>query len=110
MQHGPAAPANLANVIELTAPTLIDPAASKSFPADSGLFATTVHPLLTAHCAGCHVESASNAQAPFFAENDPDKAYEAAGEKIDLDNPGNSRFVLRLREEFHNCWKHGLCG
>ncbi len=94
----------VANVIELTAPTLSDPAASKSFPADSGLFATTVHPLLTAHCAGCHVESASNAQAPFFAENDPDKAYQAARAKIDLDNPGNSRFVLRLREEFHNCW------
>jgi hypothetical protein len=95
---------SIANIIELTAPPLSDPAASKSFPADSGLFATTVHPLLTAHCAGCHVESASNGQAPFFADSDPDKAYEAARAKMDLDNPGNSRFVLRLREEFHNCW------
>ncbi len=23
---------------------------------------------------------------------------------MDLDNPANSRFVLRLRNESHNCW------
>ena len=92
------------NIIELVAPTLKDPGDSKSFPADSVLFSTTVHPLLTAHCADCHVDSAASAQSPFFADSDPDKAYEAAKPKIDLDNPANSRFVLRLREEFHNCW------
>ena len=92
------------NVIELVAPPLRDPGDSKSFPDNSGLFATTVHPLLTAHCATCHVDSAANAQSPFFADSDPDAAYEAAKPKIDLDNPANSRFVLRLREEFHNCW------
>ena len=92
------------NVIELVAPTLRDPGDSKSFPVDSGLFASTVHPLLTAHCASCHVDSAANAQSPFFADSDPNAAYEAAKPKIDLDNPANSRFVLRLREEFHNCW------
>ena len=92
------------NIIELVAPTLKDPGDSKSFPVDSGLFATTVHPLLTAHCANCHVDSAANAQSPFFADSDADKAYEAARPKIDLDNPANSRFVLRLGEEFHNCW------
>ena len=92
------------NVIELVAPTLRNPGDSKSFPVDSGLFASTVHPLLTAHCASCHVDSAANAQSPFFADSDPNAAYEAAKPKIDLDNPANSRFVLRLREEFHNCW------
>ncbi|MGB5426074.1 MAG: LamG domain-containing protein [Gammaproteobacteria bacterium] len=92
------------NVIELVAPTLRDPGDSKSFPVDSGLFASTVHPLLVAHCATCHVDSAANAQSPFFADSDPNAAYEAAKPKIDLDNPANSRFVLRLREEFHNCW------
>ena len=92
------------NVIELTAPPLNDPASSKSFPADSSLFASTVHPLLTANCAGCHVDSAQNAQSPFFADSDPDKSYEAAKPKMDLDNPANSRFVVRLRDEFHNCW------
>ena len=92
------------NVIELTAPLLKDPGDSKSFPLDSFSFASSVHPLLTAHCSGCHVDSAANAQAPFFADSDPDKSYEAAKPKIDLDNPANSRFVSRLRDEFHNCW------
>ena len=94
------------NVIELTAPPLKNPGDSKSFPLDSTLFASTVHPLLTAHCAGCHVDSAANAQSPFFADSAPDKSYEAARPKIDLDNPANSRFVARLRDEFHNCWSN----
>ena len=92
------------NVIQLTAPPLYDPGDSKSFPPDSTQFAATVHPLLTDNCAGCHVESATNAQSPFFASSDPDAAYEAAKSKMNLDNPANSRFVLRLRNEFHNCW------
>jgi len=94
------------NTIQLIAPPLMNPTDSKSFPADSGLFAATVHPLLTMHCTACHVDSASNAQSPFFADNDPDKSYAAARAKMDLDNPANSRFVLRLRDEFHNCWSN----
>ena len=31
-------------------------------------------------------------------------AYEAAKSKMNLDDPENSRFVIRLRSEFHNCW------
>ncbi len=31
-------------------------------------------------------------------------AYEAAKSKINLDDPALSRLVLRLRNEFHNCW------
>ncbi len=91
-------------VVALTAPVLVDPGDSKSFPADSGLFASTVHPILTAHCSGCHTDSSSTPQAPFFATADPDSAYENAKSKMDLDNPANSRFVVRLRNEFHNCW------
>jgi mono/diheme cytochrome c family protein len=92
------------NVIALEAPPLYDPSDSKSFPLDSGQFADTVHPLLTDNCSGCHVDSAPNAQSPFFADADPDVAYIAAQSKMDLDNPANSRFVVRLRDEFHNCW------
>ncbi len=90
--------------IELKPPVLKDPGTSRNFPDDSGLFASTVYPLLTAHCAGCHVESASNAQSPFFASADVDAAYAAARAKIDLDTPASSRLVVRLRNEFHNCW------
>ncbi len=92
--------------IELTAPPLKDAGASKSFPTDASLFAATVHPLLTTHCAGCHTDTAPLPQAPFFAGDDADTAYEAVktSRKLDLDIPANSRLVVRLRQEFHNCW------
>jgi hypothetical protein len=35
-------------------------------------------------------------------------AYAAAKSKINLDTPANSRLVIRLRSEFHNCWS-GNC-
>ncbi|UCC57483.1 MAG: LamG domain-containing protein, partial [Gammaproteobacteria bacterium] len=92
------------NVIQLEAPPLYDPSDSRSYPADSTLFAATVHPLLTTNCASCHVDSATTAQSPFFADSDPDVAYIAAQSKMNLDDPASSRFVVRLRDEFHNCW------
>ncbi|MEZ5540703.1 MAG: LamG domain-containing protein [Pseudomonadota bacterium] len=98
------------NVITLTAPPLKSPADTKRYPADSSLFATFVHPLLTANCSGCHVDSAVNAQSPFFADSDPDAAYEAAKTKMNLNNPADSRFVVRLRDEFHNCWDPNSTG
>jgi hypothetical protein len=90
--------------IALTPPPIRDPGSSKAFPDDSSLFAATVHPLLTEYCAGCHTDDAAVPQSPYFASAAVDAAYEAAKPKIDLDNPANSRFVLRLRFEFHNCW------
>jgi len=90
--------------IQLKAPVLRDPGQSRSFPASSGLFGSTVHPVLLTYCSNCHRSSAANAQSPFFAEADVDAAYEAVKPKIDLDNPSNSRLVVRLRDEFHNCW------
>jgi mono/diheme cytochrome c family protein len=98
------------NVITLTPPTLKDPADSKNFPASSALFASTVHPELVANCAGCHVDSATFPQSPFFADSDPDAAYEAAKSKINLNTPADSRFVIRLRDEFHNCWDPNATG
>jgi hypothetical protein len=94
-----------ARTIDLEAPVLKDVGDSKTFPADSTLFAATVHPLLTANCSNCHSSSAgATAQTPYFADNDPDAAYEAVRSKIDLDDPDASRLVVRLRSEFHNCW------
>ncbi len=90
----------------LTAPSpLRDVSDSKNFPADSTAFGTLVHtPVLTARCAGCHSPDAANKQSPFFASNDVDASYLEAQQKMDLLTPANSRFVLRLRNEFHNCW------
>lgn len=93
-----------AQTVQLTAPVIKDPGASKNFPLDSGDFATTVYPLLTQYCASCHSDSAAVAQSPFFAGADVDAAYSAAQARLDLDNPANSRFVVRLGAEFHNCW------
>ena len=90
--------------IRLEAPPIRDPGASRLFPASPGLFATTVYPLVREYCARCHSAEAATPQSPFFAANDLDTAYAAAKPRINLDNPANSRLVVRLRDEFHNCW------
>jgi hypothetical protein len=59
---------------------------------------------LRQYCARCHSSNAGTPQSPFFADANADAAYAAARSKINLDNPAISRLVVRLREEFHNCW------
>ncbi|NND64568.1 MAG: LamG domain-containing protein, partial [Gammaproteobacteria bacterium] len=90
--------------IDLEAPPDIEIGTSKAFPADSSLFGLHVHPVLTEYCAGCHASDSLTAQSPYFADADVDAAYDAAKTKINLDEPAESRFVVRLRSEFHNCW------
>jgi hypothetical protein len=93
--------------IQFKAPPLKDPGASKNFPTDvtQTLFKQEVYdPYLHEYCVGCHKEDAAIPQSPFFASDDINVAYAAAQKKMDLDNPANSRFVLRLGSEFHNCW------
>ena len=95
--------------IDLTAPVIRTPGASRSFPDTAqangvNSFAQTIYPLLSENCSGCHAETSATPQSPFFANGDVNTAYQAAKSKIDLDTPANSRFVLRLRDEFHNCW------
>ena len=98
-----------ARLIQLTAPVIKDPGDAKSFPALAtdgapNSFALTVHPILKTNCQGCHIDTATIPIAPFFANNDPASAYEAAKPKMDIDTPANSRLVIRLRQEAHNCW------
>jgi hypothetical protein len=90
--------------VVLTPPPSQTVGSSKTFPADSAAFQTTVYPLLRQFCAGCHRSDSPTQQQPFFASSNPDEAYAAAKAKINLDTPAQSRFVLRLRTEFHNCW------
>jgi hypothetical protein len=90
--------------IALKAPVIREPGASKSFPSSPALFSSTVHPVVRQYCARCHTSSAAAAQSPFFASSGLDEAYAAARLKINLDQPDQSRLVLRLRNEFHNCW------
>jgi hypothetical protein len=99
-----------ARQIQLEAPVLRDPGQSRNYPASPAGFETTVYPLLSQFCSGCHSSSSAVQQSPFFAEGPPSDpaavaaAYEAVKPKINLDDPANSRLVLRLRDEFHNCW------
>jgi mono/diheme cytochrome c family protein len=90
--------------VNLQPPALHDVGASKSFPVSSGAFAVTVYPLLSQYCSRCHSSNAATPQSPFFAEADVDVAYAAVRAKINLDTPADSRLVVRLRDEFHNCW------
>ncbi|TGD75626.1 LamG domain-containing protein [Mangrovimicrobium sediminis] len=60
--------------------------------------------LLGEFCAGCHAEDAPVPQVPFFASSDATLAYAALRDKINLSRPQDSRVVLRLFPELHNCW------
>ncbi len=91
-------------------PNLNDPGATKTFPDDPALFQANVYPLLTQYCSNCHTDSASVPISPFFASSDITTAYNAAKSKINLDDPAESRFVLRLRFESHNCWDNDCAG
>jgi hypothetical protein len=95
--------------ILLTPPVSQDPGASKNFPNDGFAnapysFAETVYPVVEEYCSNCHSSESANAQQPYFADPDIPTAYDAAKPKINLDTPANSRLVIRLRSEFHNCW------
>lgn len=88
----------------LQPPPIKDVGSSKSFPTSSALFGSTVYPVLTQYCSRCHSSGAITPQSPFFAEANVDVAYAAVRAKINLDSPDQSRLVVRLRDEFHNCW------
>ncbi len=91
--------------INLTPPVSRDPGESKNFPLDPAAFETLIHdPILEVYCANCHSSESANAQQPYLADPDITTAYDAAKPKINLDTPANSRLVIRLRSEFHNCW------
>jgi mono/diheme cytochrome c family protein len=94
--------------IQLLAPIDLNVGSSKTFPDSATLFASTIYPVLHAanrgNCVRCHSSGAATPQSPFFASNDVVEAYAAARAKINLDDPAASRFVVRLRDEFHNCW------
>ena len=90
--------------IQLQAPAINPPGQSRNFPPPVPTEFNGVYALLDTYCSDCHANSASVPQSPFFADTDINIAYEAAKSKIDLNNPPDSRFVIRLGEEFHNCW------
>jgi len=100
-----------ATQITLVAPPIHNVGGSKVFPADSSGFQNYLwgkggygNPILSKFCSDCHTPTSSTAQAPYFAQSDPNQAYLAAQSKIDLNTPGNSRFYQRLAQDQHHCW------
>ena len=106
--------------IELVEPMPKDPGASKRLDPDAAAPPAAfkgVYDLLDLYCSNCHQSDSSTKQSPFFAagglpadtDGMPDaapylEAFRAAIPKINLDDPAQSRFVIRLGREFHNCW------
>jgi hypothetical protein len=91
--------------IQLVAPPSQTVGPSKTFPSTSAAFAADIWaPVLVPWCSRCHSDNAQTPQAPYFASANPDEAYADAQAKIDLDDPAQSRFVIRLATEFHHCW------
>ena len=98
--------------IILEAPPIRDPGSSRSTSnIDPVQFQNLIHgPILTTYCSGCHTTSSPTSQSPYIAEpadlGDVSAALDASRSKMDLDDPAASRFVIRLRSEFHNCWNN----
>ena len=91
--------------IALTPPPDQSVGGAKLFPADSSQFQALIwSPILRRFCSDCHRPDAATAQTPYHASSDPTQAYLAAQSKIDLSTPSQSRFVVRLRDQFHHCW------
>jgi hypothetical protein len=97
--------------IVLTPPISQTPADSKNFPPVSAFTSSELYvDILTPYCAGCHSADSTTAQQPYFADTDTIVAYEAAKSKINLDDPNDSRFVIKVSPnplisgQSHNCW------
>lgn len=92
--------------ITLLEPDPVDAASGKRLPADMAQVSgwPGVYALLDQHCSGCHQSNSATAQSPFFASDTINEAYLAAIPKMNVNTPEQSRFVVRLGQERHNCW------
>ncbi|MGP8033129.1 MAG: LamG domain-containing protein [Steroidobacteraceae bacterium] len=97
--------------VQLVAPPVQAAGGGKQFPADPTVgnpsYESTIYPIVTKYCSGCHNPSSASPQQPYFADPNPadiDSAYLAAQPKIDLAQPNLSRFYQRLATDLHHCW------
>ena len=70
-------------------------------------FQETIYPLLRANCSGCHStenRTASGAQAPLHADADVNLAHEYALTRVNFRQPENSKLVVRMSIDRHNCF------
>lgn len=65
-------------------------------------FQSSVYTLTTRYCISCH----GNSQTPLHASSNIQTAHDSLinSFKVDFNNPANSRMVLKLKNDRHNCW------
>lgn len=65
-------------------------------------FKKTVYPITTTRCVSCH----GSTQTPLHASSNAETAFNSIIDnyKIDFNNIANSRMVLKLKSDHHNCW------
>lgn len=92
--------------VTLVAPPVQSAGGGKQFPPPvPAAYSSSVFPLLTQFCSGCHTPSSASAQQPYFADaSNPVGSYIAAQPKINLATPNLSRFYERLATDMHHCW------
>jgi hypothetical protein len=74
-------------------------------------FQETLYPLLRAKCAACHStenRTGTGAQAPLHADVDVNLAHEYALTRVNFRDPENSKLVVRMGVDRHNCFD-GSC-
>jgi hypothetical protein len=70
-------------------------------------FKETLYPVLRANCSGCHStenRAGSGAQAPLHADVDVNLAHQYALTRVNFRDPENSKFVVRMAIDRHNCF------
>jgi len=75
-------------------------------------FQETLYPLLRANCSGCHStenKAASGAQAPVHSDVNVSLAHEYALTRVNFREPLESKFVVRMMIDRHNCFAEN-CG
>lgn len=66
-------------------------------------FKETLYPFLkSSGCGGCH-SSTTASQAPLHTDADPELAHEYALTRVNFKDPENSKFVVRMKIDRHNC-------
>jgi hypothetical protein len=84
----------------------------RSFPDLATYGSSNLYAMVKLYCSRCHSETSSVKQQPYFASDVVATSFAAIQSKIDLNDPAltnstlkaKSRLVVRLRDEFHNCW------
>lgn len=70
-------------------------------------FKETLYPLLRQNCSRCHSTEntlAAGAQAPVHSDVDPSLAHEYALTRVNFREPAESKFVVRMAIDRHNCF------